>query len=188
MDNNILIKYILISLILYGIFSSLENSNKMIILVFILLFFIYYNQGLLLRQINFDKVEINDYEFNPIFIKLKEYKDYNKNSYNLIIKNTEEFLNIYKLFSKNEYTSEHITSADDLKNNILYTLDSILINIPTKEHIDLEHKFVNIKNNFKFLLNKYMKKIVKINNSNWKKNTNNMKKPFFINHPKPFNY
>ena len=189
MDNNILIKYILVSIILYGILSSIDTQNRNIIFIFMLINFIFYNKEFVLRKINLNQdIEINNYDFNPIFLKLKDYKNFNINSYNLIVKNLEKFLKIYDSVNDNKYISEDIVNAYDLKNNIISTLEQLLINIPTKENIDIEHNFYDIKNDLKLLLSKYVKKIVKINNKNWKKNTNNIQKPIFINHPKPFNY
>ena len=195
MDNtNLAIKYILLSIILIGMVTNLDNKNRLIILYIICAYLFYINRDKLLTTnittITNHKInEINFKNIQTIFQNILHLKEYNPTSFDECINNMIEFINIYntiKLNASNTY--QLLINAENLRDSTLTNLISINNNIPTKNNIKIENEFKQNCNKLKIITDKYLEELEDINNQKWLTNTNIYTSPYSIKDPKGYNY
>lgn len=193
MDNsNLVIKIILLSIILYGFIDNLEYDNKILVIVFISIYIIYNNQDLFLSKIsltnNKDINNIFSKELQTILIKLEDYKNYNLDSFQKLLRNTISFNNIYNdILNGHPLSNQLLENAESLQKQNLNYISDIIFNIPSKEHTHVNITMNRLLNRYKNYTDKCLKKIEKINNDNWDSNTNINTSPYYRDNPKGYN-
>jgi hypothetical protein len=193
MDNsNLIIKIILLSIILYGIIDNLEYDNKILLIVFIFIYLIYNNQDLFLSKISLtENKDINNIvskELQIILIELDNYKNYNVDSFNKLLRNTLSFNKIYNdILNGHPLSNQLVQNAELLQRKNLNHISEIILNIPSKEFTHINHSLNKIFNRYNTYTKKCLKKIAKINNDNWNSNTNINTSPCYLDNPKAFN-
>ena len=192
-NSNLAIKYIILSIIIFGIIDNLKGDNKILVLYLGLSYFFFINKDYILKNFihnnisNNSEIFINNEYLNLFFDEIIEFKEFNKSSYNLALKNTQKLISIYNEFFEN-YNNQLIENAENLKNIILNNLSEILINIPTNKPKSFEN-YLSLKiNKFKKISNNLLRNMEKFNNNQWINNTNNSNSPYYLDNQKPYNY
>ena len=190
MDNsNLAIKYILLSIIIFGIIDNLKNDNKLLFLFLISSYFFYTNRDFILKNYIHKNTDIfiNNEYLNNFFEGIVDFKKFNEPSYISALKNTQKFITIYNEFFEND-NIQLLENSENFINIVLNNLSEILINIPTDKPKSFENYLSYKINKFKKKTQYLLRRMENFNNNKWSNNSNNSNSPYNITEEKPYNY